>query len=44
MTGIAKKMIKRGLKAMINPVNGNIVINHKGKVFEITRGAYYSLP
>ncbi len=33
--GIAKKMIARGLRAMINPFTGNLVINHHGKVFEL---------
>jgi hypothetical protein len=33
--GIAQKMIRRGIKAMINPFTGNVVINKFGKVFEL---------
>ena len=35
INGLAKHMIDKKMRAMVNPVTSNIVINHAGKVFEI---------
>lgn len=35
INGMAKHMIKNGLRALINPATRNLVINHHGKVFEL---------
>ena len=37
VSGIGKHMIEKKLKVMINPATENIVINHKGRVFEIKK-------
>lgn len=37
--GMAQKMIKNAIKALINPITRNLVINHHGRVFELKKKA-----
>lgn len=37
LNGIARKMTRSGIKAMTDPESGNLVVNHRGKVFEMER-------